>query len=120
MIAASVEFLSGIQMLTKVRNFISGALVSIGSFLLAITWFSGLFLHLYTILFAYKVSGFIAAVIALVMPVLAQIYCVFVAWYKTGEFINWYSFYVFVYIGYFVFSMLVIALGSWVHKDKVV
>lgn len=106
-------------MLTKARNLTSGALVSIGSFLLAVTWFSGICLHLYTIFTAYKVSGFIAAAIALVVPVLAQIYWVFAAWNKTGEFVNGYSFFVFVYIGYFVFAMLVLALGAWVHKDEV-
>lgn len=103
-------------MFSKARNIASNALVSIGSFLLIINWFFGICLHLFTILFAYKMSGFIAAAIVLVMPVIAQIYWVFSAWSKTGEFINGYSFYVFIYIVYFVLSILVITVGSWLYK----
>lgn len=105
-------------MFGKIRQVASASIISVGSLLIAITWFAGVCLHLYTILFAYKVSGFIAAAIALLLPVLAQIYWVLAAWYKTDEFINGYSFYVFVYLGYLVFSISVVAFGAYLAKDE--
>lgn len=102
----------------KIRNWIANAIVGIGTLLMAITWFSGICLHLYTVLFAYKVSGFIAALFALILPIIAQIYWVFAAWSKTGDFINGFSFYVFVYAGYVIASIAIVSFGAWLHTNE--
>ena len=105
-------------MINRLRNLASDGLISIGALLLAMTWLSGICLHLYTILYAFQISGFIAAAITLVLPLLSQIFWVARAWSETGELVNSYSYYVFVYMGYVVFSMLVIVFGSFLHKEK--
>lgn len=105
-------------MINRIRNLASYGLISIGAYLSAITWLSGICLHLYTILYAFEVSGFIAAAITLVLPLLSQFFWVIRAWTETGDLVNSYSYYVFVYMGYVVFSMLVIVFGSLLHKEK--
>ena len=85
-------------------------------------WISGISLHLYTILVAYKVSGFISALIALSLPFITQVYWVIKMWHITDHFINGYSFYVFIYIVYFIIAMTLIFIGniftSWKPKEK--
>lgn len=102
----------------SIRNILSRAIIGVGGVLMIGTWIAGFMLHLYTILFAYKVSGFISAALALAMPFIAQIYWVFSAWRHTGDFINGFSFYVFAYIAYFLFSMFVLLVGSAIEKSE--
>jgi hypothetical protein len=93
------------------RKIIGGALLSIGEFIVAASWLSGISLHLYTIIFAYGVSGFLAAFITLIFPVGAQIYWVIATWSKTGDFVNGFSFYVMVYLAWLIAGFLISFMG---------
>lgn len=106
------------EIINKLRCSIGSGIAAIGIFLSMGTWVFGVMLHLYTILIAFKMSGFMAAFIALSLPVLAQIYWFFVAWNKTGEFINGFSFYIILYVGYLVISFSLMAIGSWLYKER--
>lgn len=65
-----------------------------------IVWFSAAALHLLTIITAYQVSGFFASMVSLLFPILSQAYWVYELWDLTGNIVNGYSFYVFVYLAY--------------------
>jgi hypothetical protein len=79
-------------------------------------YFAGLCLHLYTILFAYQASGFLAALLSLIFPVLAQIYWVVATWIKTEQFINAYSWYVVVYLGWLIAAFVLVLVAGWLRE----
>ena len=101
-----------------ILNFIAVPLASIGGFLLAASWVAAIALHVYTMLVAFKFSGFIAAAITFIFPYISQVYWVWKTWEITGNFINPFSFYVFVYLGWFAVGLLFIFIGSALHCDK--
>jgi hypothetical protein len=100
------------------RNLLSKSLVAVGGFIAAMSWLSGIALHLYTILFAYKASGFFSALLTLIFPIIAQVFWIFKTWHITGEFINGFSFYVMVYLGWLAAGIGFTILGAAIAKEE--
>lgn len=69
----------------------------------------GLLIHLLTMLMAWHFKGFIAAVLSLSFPVIAQIYWVIYLWRETGIFFTPYTTLITVYMG--IWMLLIIAGG---------
>jgi len=98
-------------------NWLGNALVGLGSVLGVINWISALFLHVLTIILAYKVSGIFAAIVSLVLPVVSTVFWFFVMWWKTGEAFNsHYGHWVGVFLLYFVISIGLIVGGSALQR----
>jgi putative flippase GtrA len=102
----------------NLSNLIAIPMISIGGFLLTASWVAAIALHVYTMLVAFKFSGFISAVITFIFPYIAQAYWVWKTWDITGDFINPYSFYVFVYLGWFAVGLILLFIGSALHSNK--
>lgn len=74
----------------------------------------GILIHLWTVLIALGESGFIAAAITFVSPLVSQAYWGFVAWHNTGTVFNTYCV---ALISYTVLSLLsMFAMGFFVSK----
>ncbi|MGA9033535.1 MAG: hypothetical protein WB402_13550 [Sulfuricaulis sp.] len=74
--------------------------------------FAGLALHLYTVLVDYEGFGFWSAFLAFLFPVLAQIYYSYKTIAVTGLFLNFYTFWVGLYLlGWLAWIMSAIIAG---------
>lgn len=91
-------------------------LVSLGSGLMLLMWIGAAALHLYTILVAYQVYGFVAAFLALVAPAISEIALFILLWIKTENFLNGYNFYVIVYLLWLAFGLVCVALGTYLSE----
>lgn len=78
-------------------------------------WFGGIAVHLYTILVAYKIAGFFAAILALAMPLIAQIYWFIKIWINIGSFLNGYSVVILAYIAVMVVTFGTFGLSSYLE-----
>lgn len=74
--------------------------------------------HVYTILIAYKLSGFMAAITSFCFPVGSQIYWFIHIWSETGQFINRFSFPVLQLLGIYVLFALSAGAGVWLEKKN--
>lgn len=101
------------------RELISSALLSISGFVFAATWFSGFALHIYTIIFAFKVSGVLAAIISFFFPVISQVYWVWRTWNESGSLVNDYSYWVFTYIAWFIAAIILTIVGSLIAPKEI-
>lgn len=75
----------------------------------------GLIIHAWTVIIAYSVKGFIAAVITLALPVFSEIYWGYNIWDKTGVFLNLYNIALLTYVGLWILmwvSMIVYGILS--------
>ncbi len=100
-------------------NWLGGILVSIGSFLAIINWIGALFLHVLTIILAYKVSGILAATATLVFPGFSALAWFGFMWWKTGEAFNsQYGHWVGVFLLYLAISMTLMFCGSAMQRNK--
>lgn len=72
---------------------------------------AGLALHLFTVLIAYEWAGFLSAMLAFAMPLLAEIYYVVKTITVTGLWLNFYTEWVLLYLAgtAVTFTMMVIA-----------
>ena len=71
----------------------------IGMIAFFIAQFGGVALHLFTILTAFEVDGFIGALLALIMPFFAQCWWFFKSWANYGSAFNPYGSWVLAYLG---------------------
>lgn len=94
------------------RRMSAWALSSLGTLMVFGNYVAGVALHLYTILVAFKVSGFIAAGLALVLPFFAEAYWFIAFWWKMGTVLNGYSFYVLLYVIWFIIGVGAVWLGA--------
>lgn len=83
-------------------------------------WIGGVALHLFTILFTYKFSGFGSAFLALILPLIAQIYWFIKMWVVTGSFINDFSFNILVFIGWLSSAFIFAFLGTWIEPKEAI
>lgn len=104
--------------MNKIRLVISGIFISAGSFVMHFSWISAIALHIFTIIFAFKASGFISAFISLIFPVLSQIYWFIKMWWVTGSFINVFSFYVITFLAWLLFGFMLSIFGLWIEPKK--
>ncbi len=89
-----------------------GCLVSGSSFMaLGIL---GVAIHVWTIIIAYSVSGLVSAILALIFPVLAELYWFFRVCAMTGTVLNLYCISLLAYLGLWI-SLIAHLLG--VFKD---
>ena len=91
-------------------------LESIGLFGLVVLPFAGLCLHLFTIIFAYAASGFFAALLTLVLPVLSQVYWLIWAWNSTGNLVNGFSGWVFLYLAALILCFAFVYAAGWLRE----
>jgi len=102
----------------KLREWVSILFCGISGFIFATVWFAGLALHVYTILVAFKFSGFLAAILSFIFPIIAQIYWFVATWVKTESLINPYTFYVLVYLGWLTVGIALSAIGVIMDPQK--
>lgn len=103
----------------KIRHLISSGLTSIATFLFFMNWIGALFLHLFTVSFAFKTSGILSALVSLIMPIIAQIYWFIKMWNITGHFSNEFSFNVLVYLGWAPIPFILMFIAILVeNKEK--
>ncbi len=62
----------------------------------------GLIIHAWTVIIAYSVKGFLAAVITLAFPVLSEIYWGYNIWNTSGVFLNLYTIALLTYVGLWI------------------
>jgi len=87
-------------------------LLILGAILYWVTGLGGLAVHLWTILIAFNVSGFIAALLTLVFPVVSQIYWILEAKTLSGTFFTKYSVSVYAVVISYGLSLLFVYLGG--------
>jgi len=93
------------------RPTLLGLSLTLGLVLRTIAWVGGLALHLWTVWFWYGQKGIIAAVIALVLPVLAEVFTFIGAWRALG-FSNPYGIACLAYVGVLLVGSLLLAAGA--------
>lgn len=99
-------------------NWLGSVLVSIGSFLAVINWISALFLHVLTIVLAYKVSGILAGTATLLFPGFSALFWFGFMWWKTGEAFNsQYGYWIGVFLLYLAISISLMVAGSALQKS---
>lgn len=93
------------------RKTLTGTGYAIGGIIYVIIWLAGIAIHLYTVLMAFSVKGFIAALFTLCLPVLAEVYWTFVSWQASGAFINMYSV---IILAYVIIFLLVAGIAAFI------
>ena len=81
-----------------IRRLFFGVSAGIAGLCFLLIKLGGIGVHIYTMYFAYKISGFFACIITFFCPVLSQFYWVITAWNGTGQIFNKFSIIVFAYI----------------------
>jgi hypothetical protein len=76
----------------------------------------GIFIHVITVIIAYKAAGLFAAIMSACFPVLAQIYWVYKIWSTSGVFLNLFTVAIIVYLA--LWGVLFIALALSASADK--
>ena len=67
----------------------------------------GVLIHLFTVLMANEVDGFIMAAVTLVLPVVAELFWFVKVWIIRGEFLNPYTMGILVYVsGYILIGII--------------
>ena len=85
-------------MLNFLRRIFFGVSTGIAGLSFVLIKILGLGIHIYTIYFAYVIKGFGAAIISFFLPVLSQIYWVFISVKIFSAWMNPYAFYVGLYL----------------------
>lgn len=102
-------------------NWIKSIMLGIAAGVMTISgvvlWLGGILIHLWTIIIAFSVSGFFAAFMTFMLPVLAQIYWLFESFRYSETYLNNYSLAILVYVILFVFVLLCGSIISAV-EDK--
>lgn len=74
--------------------------------------------HLYTVLVAYDISGFVVAFITSGTPPLSELYWLVSSWRGTGQFVNGYSIYFMLLLGTLLFVILLFGVGAFLQKNS--
>lgn len=86
----------------KKPNLLKSIIVGIATGIMAISgfilWFGGALIHLWTIVIAFNVSGFIAAFMTSMLPGVAQVYWLFESFRYSESYLNNYSLAILVYV----------------------
>jgi hypothetical protein len=73
----------------------------------------GLIIHAWTVIIAFGAKGFIAAVITLALPVVAELFWGYQIWSTSGIFLNWYTISLLAYTGLWILMwVLMVVFGS--------
>jgi hypothetical protein len=73
----------------------------------------GLIIHAWTVIIAFGTKGFIAAVITLALPVVAELFWSYQIWSASGMFFNWYTIPLLAYAGLWILTwVLMIVFGA--------
>ncbi len=78
----------------------------------------GLIIHAWTVIIAYSVKGFLAAVITLACPVISEIYWGFHIWNRSGIFFNSYTIALFIYVGLGILMWISMFVYSKLSEDN--
>jgi len=78
----------------------------------------GLIIHAWTVIIAYGVKGFFAAVITLACPVISEIYWGFHIWNRSGIFFNSYTIALFIYVGLGILMWISMFVYSKLSEDN--
>lgn len=96
-------------------SFKENATIGVLGILLIIMNILGVLIHLFTVLMAYEVSGFIMAAVTLAMPVFAELFWFVRVWIIREEFLNPYTMGILVYLSAYI---LMITIGNMTNKNK--
>lgn len=101
----------------KLRAILGGLLVLPSMFGLPLMWISGAMLHFFTGYVAFKSGGFLAGGAAFAFPVLGEIGVAIYAWNASGSFINGYSIWLLMWLGFFVALLALMGFGAWLTSS---
>jgi len=106
----------------KIRQLIGGILILPSMFGMSLLWISGAILHFFTAYMAYGMAGqgFGALLVggaAFAFPILAEIAVFISAWNFTGRFVNGYSIWLLLWLGFVALILALLALGGWLSRD---
>ena len=104
--------------MNKIREWFASFFTAFAVFGVVVSKLGAIALHIFTILFAYKTSGVLAAIISLFTPILAQLYWGIKMWNITGNFVNEFSYYFFVNFAWFLTSIALFAFASLIEPKK--
>lgn len=94
-------------------------LVGSGYVLGTITYFTlgviGILIHLWTVLMAFAVKGFLGAFITFVFPVASQFYWIYYSWRLTGTFFNTFCVAVVSYV--IIYGLIIIGFAIFSPKE---
>ena len=77
----------------------------------------GLIIHAWTVIIAFGTKGFIAAVITLALPVVAELFWGYLIWSASGIFRNLYTISLLTYAGLWILmSVLMVVFGTLLNK----
>jgi hypothetical protein len=94
------------------RRMILGVAVAILGMSMLVKVLFGVALHLFTVFVAYSASGFFAALLTLIFPVMAQIYWIYNIWANTGVFLNLFTLLNLAYVGLWVVIIFFSAIAA--------
>jgi len=96
------------------KKFLLSIGIASGSIFYIIIGILGLVIHLWTILLSWGSNGIVAAIIALSLPVISEIFWFFKSWNTTGSFFNTYTIAILVYVVLWVSTVII--LGFFTNK----
>lgn len=86
---------------------IGSGLFVIGAWLASIL---GVVIHTWTVIMAWRIAGFFAAVITMIFPIFAEGYWFFKVGFNVGFLNNWYCIAIMTYVGLSIIGFAVLAL----------
>jgi hypothetical protein len=107
----------------KLRQIIGGIVLLPSIAALPLVGISSVILHLYTAIVAYGLTGpgvlsYFAAGGVLMLPVIGEIAVFIGAWSVTGNLLNGYSEWLFLWLVFVALLLGLMALGTWIGKTK--
>ena len=101
----------------KIRRVIGALLFIPSMFGFHLIGISGSILHLFTAYVAFTLGGFLVGGATFAFPILGEIGVWIYAWNKSGSFVNGYSIWVLMWLGFLVLMLALMGLGGWLARS---
>ena len=80
----------------------------------------GVFIHISTVLMAFRIAGGLSALITLVFPIISEVYWLIDIWHGTGQFFNLYTFiiggYLLLWIAFYIVVFIVLIIATFIDN----
>lgn len=109
----------------KIRTIVGGGIALISTLAMPLIWISGTILHLLTAIAALILAGgpdggfwpFFVGGAAFSFPIIAEIVVFFKTWNTTGFFLNGYSIWLLLWLGFAGLLLSFLSLAVWLSKS---